>query len=153
MEVPNFHVSDLRTVRPSIMTEARLASLCCTFELIQVPDISGIICVFLTLHASQFHPWTNRRSQTCRCIINMFYFLNSFRVRCSMNQLLNGRLSKSGRPCICRRYFPPGTYIVNDTLVCWFHTNLVGSSKCKSTIRLAKSSAGFDVATPHTSLG
>lgn len=40
-------------------------------------------------------------------------------------------------------YLPPGTYVVNDTLVNWFHTELVGSAACPTTIRLAPSSPGF----------
>eukprot|EP00041_Stephanoeca_diplocostata_P020732 m.469749 g.469749 ORF g.469749 m.469749 type:complete len:760 (+) comp21649_c0_seq79:646-2925(+) len=50
-------------------------------------------------------------------------------------------------------YLPPGTYNVNDTLVCWFHTHMVGSSLCNSTIRLRKSSPGFSVPAPHSSFG
>ena len=43
-------------------------------------------------------------------------------------------------------YLPPGTYLISDTLVCWFYTHLIGSSACNSTIVLAPSSAGFATA-------
>ena len=45
------------------------------------------------------------------------------------------------RPAIV--YLPPGRYLVSDTIVAWMATNLVGSSKCNSTIILKPKSPGF----------
>lgn len=52
-----------------------------------------------------------------------------------------------GAPLPAIVYLPPGRYMVSDTLVCWFYTNLVGSSStepgCGSTIELMPNATGF----------
>ena len=47
------------------------------------------------------------------------------------------------RPAVV--YFPPGRYVVSDTIVAWFYTHLVGSFKCNSTLVLKEKSPGYAV--------
>ena len=41
-------------------------------------------------------------------------------------------------------YLPAGRYLLSDTLVLWFYTNLVGNAVCHPTLLLAESAPGFD---------
>eukprot|EP01044_Picomonas_judraskeda_P010049 COSAG03_NODE_1268_length_4429_cov_3.964451_2_plen_244_part_00 len=40
-------------------------------------------------------------------------------------------------------YVPPGRYIISDTLVLYFYTHLMGNHKCRPTLVLKPSAAGF----------
>ena len=64
-------------------------------------------------------------------------------IQASLSANQSGGAGSGLAPSAVIAFLPPGTYLISDTIVLWFWSNLVGSAACPPTLRLRDGAPGF----------